>query len=173
MLGTRERIAFSMLSWFLLSLQVPILIVITCIPETKASFLVAFLATASYSSYVFLPHYLGSLLHYLGCNTGQDWGENQPKYYIIPSFFSKWAHRLSQLKLVHSCIYWHFYVQMFQWFVQNLDSQERRGNQAMFSSNWYCWESSETSRTHSWPKDRIRERVGSVKDCLEKQWRKA
>lgn len=42
-------------------------------PGTKASCLVAFLATATYSSYVFLPHYLGSLLHYLGYS-GQNWG---------------------------------------------------------------------------------------------------
>lgn len=43
------------------------------LPETKASCLVAFLATACYSSYVFLPHYLGSLLHYLGYTAGQNW----------------------------------------------------------------------------------------------------
>lgn len=48
MLGSRERIAFT-------------------------SCLVAFLATACYSSYVFLPHYLGSLLHYLGYTAGQNW----------------------------------------------------------------------------------------------------
>lgn len=41
MLGTRERIAFT-------------------------SCLVAFLATATYSSYVFLPHYIRTLVYYLG-----------------------------------------------------------------------------------------------------------
>lgn len=46
MLGTRERIAFT-------------------------SCLVAFLATATYSSYVFLPHYIRTLVHYLGGE--QNW----------------------------------------------------------------------------------------------------